>query len=242
MMALSQFDPDIVVLDDGFQHLPLMRDLDLVLLDSRRPIGNGYLLPRGPLREPLTALGRGDAFILTRCEDDRDAGGTGFASRFQPLESLISGKPLYRCSHAPHIQKVIRAGRDSDVGRHHPRSSGDTDPVKDRRVWAFSGIARNDEFRATVEHLGCRLVGFEGFPDHYAYRDPDLEGIKRRAEEAGAEFIVTTEKDSVRIPESPAWPVDLVVVGLEIEFEADGAGAVAFDDFLAVQLKSIVGR
>ena len=69
---------------------------------------------------------------------------------------------------------------------------------------------------------------------------PDVAA--RRAEEAGAEFIVTTEKDSVRIPESAAWPVDLAVVGLEIEFEADGAGAVAFDDFLAVQLKSIVGR
>ncbi len=211
MRAIQQFKPDIIVLDDAFQHLRLHRDINLVLLDSRNPFGNGHLLPKGRLREPLSALERADAFILTR-------------SDLTPLppfpvgqgETPISvsergwgrGYPVFRSVHIPRIRK---------------------NEIKNRRVFAFSGIADNQDFLQTVRTLGGEIVGFKGFADHYPYSLRDLEDIAAYAKNAQAEMLVTTEKDHARIADNiRALQPDLAVIGIDISFKSDAPEFEAF--------------
>lgn len=237
--AVAKFKPAVLVLDDGFQHRSLMRDLDLVLLDHRHPLGNGHLLPRGPLREPLSALARGDAFILTRCDADDDGQSAATLSLLQTGQTIGSDTPVFRSFHIPRVLKIIRTGADPGDAA---VSTEDGSEVAGRLVFAFSGIARNDDFRSTVEGLGCRLAGFKAFPDHYPYRHGDVDHLKRVSEASGAELILTTEKDAVRIPDGVSWPVDLVVIGLDIAFRDPDDGPGAFDTFLEERLKVIVNR
>ena len=100
MLALKQFQPDVIVLDDGFQHLRLQRDIDLVLLDHALPFGNGHLLPRGILREPISALARSTACILTRYQAGKDEPGT---SRVGLIEQYTPQSPVFTASHEPYF-------------------------------------------------------------------------------------------------------------------------------------------
>jgi len=211
MAAVRNFRPDVIVLDDAFQHLGLMRDINLVLLDSRRPFGNTHLLPRGPLREPLSALSRGDAFILTRSDL------TEPDSRFSPLSSLSSlPGPVFRSFHIPYVCKVIKGEKSGS--RVFSDKPCDTVPLKGQRAFAFSGIAGNRDFRRTLENLGCEIAGFSEFSDHYQYSDEDIHAISDSAKKVNADILTTTEKDHARIAHQPAWPVDLVVVGIRTSF------------------------
>lgn len=205
MIAATRFNPDVIVLDDAFQHLRLERDLDIVLLDGTSPFGNGRLLPRGPLREPVSALSRGDAFVLTKCGADSSAVG-------KRLEKFISGKPVFMSVHVPYVGKAFRAGREIEPG------SGF---IEGRSVFAFSGIANNDDFFRTVETFKCEVPGSMGFPDHHPYSEDDLSVILRKAKEAGADCVATTEKDFVRIFKH-SWPVDLAVLGFAHSFSDGG--------------------
>ena len=102
--AISKFDPDVIVLDDGFQHLKLQRDLDLVLLDYRKPFGNGHLLPRGVMREPASALLNANAVILTRSDA---VNGNEMSSSLKRLHFYERNKPVYRTFHHPFVYKII---------------------------------------------------------------------------------------------------------------------------------------
>lgn len=240
MQAVERFNPAVLILDDGFQHLGLMRDLDLVLLDNRKPFGNQYLLPRGPLRESIAALKRGDVFILTRCDGSAGGEPRDIPPALQTIDTILKDKPVFRSSHIPRIHKILKGRVDAVDGHGSVLSAEDVGTLEGRCVFAFSGIARNDDFRTTVEGLGCRLTGFKAFADHYPYRQPDLEEIKRISEASGSELILTTEKDAVRILDDVSWPVDLVVIGLEISFQDPGNGMGTFDAFLEQRLQAIV--
>ena len=226
MLALEKFNPDVLVLDDAFQHLRLARDLNLILLDSRFPFGNTHLLPRGTLREPLTALLRSDAIILTRSDETADT--DSILSQLQ-TQNLIPGRPVFKSVHRHGIQKVIPAKKDMTEGGSQHSSGFSLGCLKGRDVFAFSGIAGNDDFRNTVEGLGCRLKGFRAFPDHHRYSDRDLDAVLRLSQEADADIILTTEKDYVRISERIAWPVDVAVIGLETSL---GDNTEAFNRFI----------
>lgn len=208
--ALARFHPDVLLLDDGFQHLKLKRDLDLVLLDRRSPFGNRHVLPRGPLRESLHALGRADAFVMTRC----DSPGTALENE---IRCLPSGRPVFRSVHLPYVHCILRAGRTEPEAV----SGSGVRPnslLQGRRVFAFSGIADNRRFWDTVLDCGGRLAGRAGFPDHHPYSAADLDRILRSARAQGADWIATTEKDFVRLPEGIRWSADLAVIGIEISF------------------------
>jgi len=218
MRAVKKFNPDVIVLDDAFQHLKLKRDINLVLLDAKDPFGNSYLLPRGVLREPVYALSRGDAFILTR---------SGFASAsavknsLARLKGFIQGKPSFNTSHVPYIYIV-------EKGKHVPFESisrkpflYDFDFLRDCRVFAFAGIARNDDFRRTIEGFKCIVAGFLEFSDHHGYSETDFNTVLRLAKEANVDFLFTTEKDHARMAHKMTWPIDLVVVGINIFFESN---------------------
>ena len=213
-LAIQEFNPDVIVLDDAFQHLNLKRDIDIVLLDCGRPFGNAHLLPRGILREPISALKRGDAFVLTRSDSAPDYTRQAFMDK---IKNLAPGRPVFRSFHVPNQTFA-------------------PDLLYGRRVVAFSGLARNNDFRRTVESLKCDLIDFFEFPDHHKYTEMDLQTIMQSSINAQAEFILTTEKDYVRIPGKTSWPVELVVVGIELSFENDKN---AFIDFIKNRLEEI---
>jgi tetraacyldisaccharide 4'-kinase len=202
--ALRRFPLDTLVLDDGFQHRQLHRDLDLVMVDATDPLGGGHLLPRGRLREPASALRRASALLLSRSDQAQDPG--------EVRRMLLRVAPGI-----PQILTCHRPSRLTDLegpGTHAPGL------VRGRRVLAVSGIARPAAFHDTLATLGATLAGRLSFPDHHPYGRSDLDAIARAADAARAEWIVTTEKDAVRLREVAAarperYPI--LVLGVELE-------------------------
>jgi tetraacyldisaccharide 4'-kinase len=204
-LALDMFGLDVLVLDDGFQHVRLERDVDLLLLDAADPFGNGYLFPRGILREPLGQLGRADAFIVTR-----SGAGTTSPEVLSDFQQVAAGRPVFRAARIPD-QLVGQGGHVT-----YP-----LDFLKDRKLLAFSGIARNEGFQEMLAGLGGDIVAFMSFPDHYRYSGEDLRSIAESGESLGAEFLVTTEKDYVRIQESEPKFSNLLILKMVISFGED---------------------
>jgi tetraacyldisaccharide 4'-kinase len=183
--ARENFGVDVMVLDDGFQHRWIHRDLDIVLLDSRQPLGNGLLLPRGPLREPPLALERAGVVVFTRLQDsagpvmDKD------------IYGILSGRPLLRTR----IRPTNLVGAD---GTEIPLSF-----LAGKKVFAFAGIAQPESFRQTVEVLGGIINGFRAFPDHHRYTAEDWGRIEHDAGLARADIVLATEKDLVKLQGIP---------------------------------------
>ena len=216
MLAVRKFKPDVLVLDDAFQHLKLGRDLDLVLLNCRRPFGNGHILPRGILREPVSALSRADALILTRSDDvllDAKNAIHGLKNR-----SSTADKPIFSAFHVPYVHNVIKGKTRISEQKTHSLSTESLEVLKGRKAFIFSGLADNDEFHRTVQSLDCVVSGSMEFPDHHSYSGVDIENIFQSARHANADCLVTTEKDYVRISYRNTYPVDLVVLGINIAF------------------------
>jgi len=227
MQAVKNFNPDVIILDDAFQHLKLQRDINLVLLDAKHPFGNLRLLPRGILREPPSSLLRSDAFVMTR---------SGLASEIEVkntltgLKELTQSKPVFKTSHAPYAYIVKKGKHIAFESISTSSLLYDFDFLKNRKVFTFAGIARNNDFFHTVESFKCDTADFLGFEDHHRYSDNDLNRIFSLAEKANVEFLITTEKDYARIANRTTLPVDLVVIGIEISFINDDSKA--FADFI----------
>jgi tetraacyldisaccharide 4'-kinase len=218
MLAISEFDPDVIVLDDGFQHLKLQRDLDLVLLDYRKPFGNGHLLPRGGMREPASALLCADAVILTKSDT---ASSNETSSLPKKLRSYERKKPIYRTFHHPFVFKIINGEKKIFEKNIQEAFRQNLDCIKGRTVFGFSGLADNLSFQQTIKNLKCNVTGFMEFSDHHPYSKKDLDEILSVAKKSMSECIVTTEKDYVRIAHKIDWPNDLFVIGIEIDFGTD---------------------
>ena len=226
LLALNTFNPDVIVLDDAFQHMKLARDIDLVLLDNRQPFGNAYLLPRGILREPVAALVRADAFVLTH-----SGGIPGPAT--DRLKTIAPHCALFASDHKPYFYRVSSRANVPLSELSGQVISNPSGLLSRQRVTAFSGIARNDDFRQTLDNLQCDLTRFLTFPDHHFFADSDFEAIVRAAEQTSAKFIITTEKDYARFGHRTTWPLELIVVGVAISF---GRDAERFDAFLKERL------
>jgi tetraacyldisaccharide 4'-kinase len=198
--AIKRFGCDTLVLDDGFQYLPLKGRLNLLLVDKTNPFGNGFVLPRGILREPVKHLRRASYVFLTKSNGRRDEELEAVIRRYNPQAEIIE------CAHRP--QFLQRVG------------NGDRRPLADlkgRRVAAFSGIATPESFERFLREGGAQLVHVARFLDHYRFTPEDLAEVYAAAQQAGAEFIVTTEKDAVRITDAAACPLPLYYLRLEIE-------------------------
>lgn len=230
MRALQQFQPDVIVLDDGFQHLRLQRDIDLVLLDRTSPFGNGHLLPRGILREPISALARSSACILTRCRDGNDDPAT---SPTASIKHYSPHCPVFSSLHDPYVYSVQAGAQLSVVRTAEPASPREINQLTKDSVFGFSGIARNADFQNTVQRLGFDADGFLEFPDHHRYTPQDLENIQSQAAKAGARRLITTEKDLVRLAPPNPFALELIVVGVKISF---GNHREQFISFLKQQL------
>ena len=216
--AISKFNPDVIVLDDGFQHLKLQRDLDLVLLDYRNPFGNGHLLPRGVMREPASAILNANVIILTRSDAVNE---NEMSSPLKKLRFYERNKPVYRTFHHPFVYKIINGEKIIFEKNIKEILRQNSESIKGRTVFAFSGLADNHDFQQTVKSLRCNLSGHMEFPDHHPYSEKDLKDISAAAKKSMSECLITTEKDYVRMAHKIDWPGDLFVIGIEIDFGED---------------------
>lgn len=205
-LAVEEYGADVVVLDDGFQHRRLARDLDIVLIDATCPFGYGHLLPRGLLREPPTALGRAGLIVLTRC----DQAPMGELRRIEArLRVYAPDAAILKCRH--HVTSIHRL-------------SGEAEPsdLAGRRAVVFGGIANPGSFLTTVSSLGANVVGERWWPDHHHYVAKDVTYLNRAGRFPPFDVLVTTEKDAVKlsaIPEASALPI--LVVRIAVAFEED---------------------
>lgn len=197
LAAWREHHPDIFLLDDGFQHFQLARDLDLVLLDAERPFGNGRLLPAGPLREPVGTLREADALILTRYDHRRQG------DRLAWLRQSFPDQEIYTAIIEPVSARRFPGGEEHSL-----------QALRGLRALAFAGIARPGVFRETLNSLGVDLRGFREFPDHYAFTPGDLAELAPEARRRQAQALVTTSKDWARLGEQ--WPGDLPLWVLEV--------------------------
>ncbi|WP_291315384.1 tetraacyldisaccharide 4'-kinase [Desulfuromonas sp.] len=204
-LAVEKYGAEIIVLDDGFQHLAVRRDLDIVLLDASRPLGNGHVLPAGILREFPAALGRGDLFLLTRCGDRE-----GF---LPPVPG-----PVLRSRHVLSGQAVSLSGEVVAL-----------EDLSAKRGVAFAGIADPGKFFASLENAGLNLLHSLGFSDHCGYLGEDLARLIEGAK--GADYLVTTEKDGVKLP-SGELPVPCYQVPMDLVVQDEAVMERALNPFL----------
>jgi tetraacyldisaccharide 4'-kinase len=198
--AVERFGASVVVLDDGFQHRTLMKDLDIVMVRARAPWGNGRLLPAGPLREPLAALARAHLLVVTSARDAADIAEPAAAARVH-----APGVPIVTARHVPTACWETTAMRELGVNAVHGL-----------KLFAFAGIGAPDGFRDTLAEAGALDAGFMRFPDHHWYTRDDLTALERRAHAASAVGLVTTEKDWVRLRRSAAPGMPLYVLAVRL--------------------------
>ncbi len=199
--AIERYGSEILLLDDGFQHLKVFRDLDIVVIDSADPFGNGRLLPAGILREPMNSLRRADVFVLTKTDQTSDTD--------ELIRILKAHNPR-----APVVESVHRVSGMVELLEGSPVSPRD---VEGKDVLLFSGIGNPRSFEKTVEQLNVNILGHRIFPDHFAYRRQDAESLILQAQSLGAGIIVTTEKDSVRIPLIKRPGISFYVLKIDLE-------------------------
>ena len=182
----------VVILDDGFQHLAVARDLNLLLIDADRPFGNGYVLPAGTLREPIEAIRRSDLVILTRVTQDAD-----FA--------LPIDLPTLRSRHQ--LSSILRdqAGNQLDLG-----------DVTDQRCLAFAGIAKPETFFSALRRAGLQNVTEFPLEDHQEYSEDLLKRLRKACH--NHDLMITTEKDAVKLS-TANFPLPCYSVGVDLVFE-----------------------
>jgi tetraacyldisaccharide 4'-kinase len=213
---------DVLVLDDGYQHLRLARDLNILLVDAQRGFGNGRLLPRGPLREPLSALARADVIVISKANLG-DADGI----RRQLQDTWHAAQPIFRCDFRP--GRLVRL----DGGAELPVTA-----LQGARVSLLCGIAQPEGFRRVVTEAGAFVGEMLAFPDHHPFRAAglaDVDGRIQRADAGGARWI-TTEKDATKLRGRLKHADRLWVLEMDVVPEA-AARAFFFDSLRRLTIK-----
>ncbi|WP_428306471.1 tetraacyldisaccharide 4'-kinase [Lacipirellula sp.] len=214
-IAIDELAAQLLLLDDGFQHRRLERDLDLVLLDATEPFGFDRLLPRGTLREPVAGLRRAQGVVLSRADMIPPA------AREQVRARVAQLAPTAAWAEVEHRPAALL---DSNGG------TSPLETVRDQPVVACCGIGNPAGFRHTLEGLGCRVERWREFPDHHDFTREDVDELAKLAREANARFIVCTRKDLVKLRVPSIDGVSLRAVGVELNFlrgEAELAAVIA---------------
>lgn len=220
-VAEDRFAVDIHLLDDGFQHLALARDVDVVAIDTTQELADEAILPAGRLREPCSALVRADFVILTRTE----LGDAGRAEKF--IRHINPRLGIFRSTTA------LCGLLDAASGEAYPKEG-----LRDKPVAAFCGIGNPAAFFADLRRWGFSVVVQKEFPDHHAYRESELRRLGERAARSGAVALVTTEKDVMNFPKS--WRCDLPVLAGRARTEI--LEAKAFEEAFFSSLEAARGR
>lgn len=197
LLAISNFGTDTIILDDGFQHLNLFREIDIVCINALNPFGNNLLLPAGYLREPVKNISRASAFIITRCDKVTE-------EKLHSIDETVGrynrDAPVFHGFFSKRI--LSRNSREIDVSA-----------LLGKNAIAVSGIAVPEDFESTLKEMGIRLLAHRKYPDHYYFKDKDIKRYYNDAAEFQA-VIMTTAKDAGRLPVD--FPCYILDVKLEV--------------------------
>ena len=201
--AVGEAKCELLILDDGFQHRRLHRDLDIVLIDALNPWGYGYCLPRGLLREPVHAIQRAGMAFITRAD----------AVSADDLTAIRTELVKH-----DHVGTVVEVSFRPTV---LINSEGETRPlseIADRRCFGFCGVGNPNSFEQTLRSLGADVVAFQTFPDHHHFTSDDCRQLAERVAATSADMLLVTQKDLVklRLAEIGGWPLWAVSIGVEI--------------------------
>ncbi|MBN1594013.1 MAG: tetraacyldisaccharide 4'-kinase, partial [Candidatus Coatesbacteria bacterium] len=225
--AFDKFRPDCLVMDDGFGHRRLARDLDILLFDARHPFANGRLLPCGMLREPLWAIARAEATIITRtecCSEDE------ILATENAVRERSDGIAVLHSTHT-----ISSLSRLSDRQEFPPSM------LKRRKVLAFCGIAKPESFFSTLSSLDAVVDGIR-FADHHTYTASDLSDLLSRLASGGYDFLITTEKDATKLVGLRPEQAEKVFI-LSVSLSLDSVEAIeALKGILEHSLSSLSGH
>jgi tetraacyldisaccharide 4'-kinase len=200
-LAVEKLRPRFVILDDGLQYLRLARDVEMVIIDATCPFGNGRLFPGGILREHIGALRRAHLFFVTKVNQAENVGDlVDFLRRTYP--------------HAPVVQGTYQPSSLRDVCSHDQLG---LKFLRGKPVVAMSGIGNHTSFERSLEQIGARLAEKVRLPDHHRYRQEEVFAAARLARKVGAQYVVTTEKDEVRLPAMERAAVPLLSLGIQLQ-------------------------
>lgn len=201
--VIEKFDPSVILLDDGFQHRRLARDLDIVLLDALEPFGFEHVFPRGTLREPLSGLARADVICLSRA----DAVGEQERREIRERVKRIAPRAAW-CELVHAASRLVNFSGQSQPLAH----------LVGKRIAAFCAIGNPAGFRHTLAATGCEIVDWREFPDHHTFTPAELSDLSAAAITSGAEFVVCTQKDLVKVEQDQLGDLPLWAVAIEMQF------------------------
>ena len=196
-------DVSLFILDDAYQHLPLHRDLNLLLIDAAEPLSRAKMVPIGRLREPLAELRRADAIIITRSDQQFDR-----SHLIETIRRFSSSAPIFFAHHE--MSRFRRFGGTETFN---------VIEFAGKNVAAVSGIAKPDRFNNDLRNAGLQVVVRRDFPDHHRYASGEFAEILREAQAANAEAIIVTEKDAANLPKELFDQFPLPIFAAQIEFQ-----------------------
>ncbi|MBE6381719.1 MAG: tetraacyldisaccharide 4'-kinase [Lentisphaerae bacterium] len=197
--AIKRLGCDTIILDDGFQYQKLKHSVEVVLVDSTNPFGNGNMLPRGILREPARHLKRADIIFLTKCRGDVSAAR-------EEIRKYNRTAEIVECNHAPKVLKDVWSREEYPL-----------DWLRGKTLCTLSGIASPKGFENSLRHLGAKVVWCERYADHHRYDSSEVLYALNRSADMGADALVTTEKDAVRFPRFETSPIKCLYLRIAIE-------------------------
>ena len=201
--AIRESGVDCLLLDDGFQHLKLKRDLDIVVIDSLNPFGGENLIPRGSLREPLKNLGRADMFIISHCNQSKEQ---KIKSIYTKLNYVNNDAPVCESIHRPvHIENIMDG------------SILEPEWLNGKRIYGLSAIGNPESFTYTLKGLGADLIKHRKFHDHHNYNREEIISIISEAKSLNADAIVVTQKDIVKIRNMDIKGFNILSLKIEIQ-------------------------
>ena len=195
--AIQIFDANLILLDDAFQHRSVARDCDIVLINGMRSLSGERLLPAGDLREKITNLKRADIVVLNESHKKLDQQDILY------LNHIYEG-PVFSCHFLPKVLVDSRLQKISDIT-----------VLKGKEVYLFSAIASPEQFKTMIADIGATIKKVRIYPDHYFYRPSDFEQIKKEYQELNCDYLITTEKDLVKIESSVFDDINFMGLGLE---------------------------
>ena len=210
-IAINELDADCLVMDDGFQHRALARDIDIVLIDASNPFGYDHVLPRGLLREPLSGLERANIIVLTKVDQVAPGVVSGIRKR---LAHMLPNTPVYETIHKPQCMYTLEEWANGEPG-------SSIDAYQEHRIMAVSGIGNPQSFTQTMTDIGYNVVHTMPFGDHHNFENDDVVDIWKEAFAHQADAICITEKDAVKLSQLHAiedLKIPILVLSIGIEF------------------------
>lgn len=215
--AIDKFGANVILCDDAMQHRQIFRDINLVLLDGTGLKGNYHVLPRGKLREPVKEIRRADAVLLTRTDEGEKVD--------EKIGELMKAEqiPVFRSIHQP--QNFI----SPDESIKKPVSE-----LKGKKACAFCGIANPDSFEKTLLTAGVKIQAFDIFPDHHCYSEKEVEKLRDGFIKSGADYLITTEKDAMRLRNHLEFLKMISILRIEMQIKPS---ADSFEKFIIEKVK-----